>query len=101
MAELKETAEQFAKDLIAQNVAGLMMVFTPTGMMQAMTLQQQMAAQGGQPAASGFAVELTGQDGDDSLADITLQGADGSVTLATRWKQDATGWKIDQIAMKA
>ena len=32
MAELKDTADQFARDLIAQNIAGLMMAFTPEGM---------------------------------------------------------------------
>ncbi len=101
MADLQATAEQFARDLIAQNVGGLMMVFTPNGMMQAMALQQQLAMQGGQPQATGSKVELLGKDGDDSLAEVTLLGAGAAVTLSTRWKEDATGWKIDQIAVKA
>lgn len=100
MAELQETAEQFAKDLIAQNIGGLMMVFTPNGMMQAMALQAQMAAAGGQPAASGSQVTVLGQEGDDTLVDVVLQGTEQSVTLGTRWKQDPAGWKIDQIAVK-
>ena len=51
MAELKDSADQFAKDLINQNIAGLMMAFTPNGMGQAMALQGQMASQP-QPAGT-------------------------------------------------
>jgi len=101
VADLQATAEQFARDLIAQNMGGLMMVFTPNGLMQAMTLQQELAAQpGGQPQATGSKVEVLGKDGEDSLAEVTLLGADTAVTLSTRWKEDAMGWKIDQIAVK-
>ena len=48
MGELKDTADQFAKDLLAQNIAGLMMAFTPTGMGKAMAMQAQMQAAGPQ-----------------------------------------------------
>jgi hypothetical protein len=66
MAELKDTAEQFAKDLQAQNIAGLMMAFTPEGMGKAMALQGQMQAGAGQPV-TGIDVTVTGRDGDDHL----------------------------------
>ena len=39
MAELKDTADQFVKDLTQMNIAGLMMSFTPDGMMKAMATQ--------------------------------------------------------------
>ncbi len=50
MAELKDTADQFAKDLINQNIAGLMMAFTPNGMGQAMALQGQWLRSRSPPA---------------------------------------------------
>lgn len=104
MAELKEAAEQFAKDLANQNIAGLMMAFTPNGMGQAMALQAQMQAAGG-PQPTGpvtTTVEVIGQEGDDHLVDLTMSSDAGSRVIATRWKQDATGaWKVDGISLKA
>jgi hypothetical protein len=98
MAELKEAADQFAKDLAAQNIAGLMMAFTPNGMMKAMAMQGQMAAAGPQPSVTGFDVNVT----DGSNVDIVLKNADGSVTISTTWVEDATtsAWKVDDMALK-
>ncbi len=101
MAELKDAADQFAKDLLAQNIAGLMMAFTPNGMGQAMALQSQMqgaGAAGGTPAVS---IELQGQEGDDHLVDIVMSAEGDSRTIATRWKDVAGSWKVDGIALKA
>lgn len=100
MAELKDSADQFAKDLVAQNIAGLMMAFTPNGMMQAMALQQQMAA-APQPAGTPtVTVNVLGQEGDDHLVDIVMSGGDASNIIATRWKDVAGAWKVDAIALK-
>ncbi len=101
MAELKDSADQFAKDLAAQNIAGLMMAFTPNGMMQAMALQQQMASApqpGGTPTID---VNVLGQEGDDHLVEIVMAGAEASTTIATRWKDVAGAWKVDAIGLKA
>lgn len=101
MAELQEIAEQFAKDLAAQNIAGLMMAFTPTGMGQAMALQGQMAASGPQPANAELSVVVTGTDGATSLVDLIFTGAEGSSAIATRWVDVAGAWKVDGISLKA
>ena len=102
MAELKDTAEQFAKDLVAQNIAGLMMAFTPAGMMKAMAMQAQVQAAGG-PPPTGFELGSANEDGTHQVLDITMQNADGAGgVIVTRWLADATGaWKVDDIAVKA
>lgn len=101
MADLQAVAEQFAKDLAAQNIAGLMMAFTPNGMGQAMALQSQMAASGGpQPANAEVKVELGGTEGDLSLVDLVFSGAEGSRVIATKWLDQAGAWKVDGIALK-
>jgi hypothetical protein len=99
MADLTEAADQFAKDLIAQNLGGLMMVFTPEGMGKAMAMQAQM--QGGgqpQPAATGFEIRPDGQDGDDHLVDVALKNADGGGNR-DRWR-DIVGAGVNDIAVK-
>lgn len=101
MAELKDSAAQFARDLMAQNIGGLMMVFTPNGMSQAMALQAQRSAAGAQPPATSFEVVVQGQEGDDHLVDIVMKGDGGDATIATRWKDVAGSWKVDGIVAKA
>ncbi len=101
MAELQQVADQFAKDLAAQNIAGLMMAFTPTGMGQAMALQAQMAAAGPQPADAEMSVVVAGTEGATSLVDIIFKGADSSRTIATKWVEVAGAWKVDGIGLKA
>ena len=101
MAELKDVADQFAKDLVAQNIAGLMMAFTPTGMGKAMAMQAQMQAGGAQPPTTGFEILLNGQEGDDHLVDIVMKNADGQGVITTKWKDVAGSWKVDDIAVKA
>ncbi|MEP6872353.1 MAG: hypothetical protein ABI939_10950 [Anaerolineaceae bacterium] len=100
MAELQQVADQFAKDLAAQNIAGLMMAFTPNGMGQAMALQAQMAAAGPQPANAELIVEVTGTEGASSLVDLIFKGAEGSRTIATKWIDVAGAWKVDAISLK-
>jgi hypothetical protein len=45
MPTLEEAANAFARDIMTMNFAGLMMAFTPEGMMKAMAIQGQMLAQ--------------------------------------------------------
>ena len=101
MAELQETADQFAKDLIAQNIAGLMMAFTPNGMTQAMAVQAQAQAAGPQPPATGYEVVMNGQEGEDHLVDIVMKNEAGQGIISTRWKDVAGAWKVDGMSMKA
>ncbi|MFN0148838.1 MAG: hypothetical protein ACKVT1_20230 [Dehalococcoidia bacterium] len=102
MAELKETADQFAKDLIAQNIAGLMMAFTPAGMGKAMAMQAQVQAAGG-PPPTGFELGAASEDGAHQVVEIAMQNAGGAGgVIVTRWLPDATGaWKVDDIGLKA
>jgi hypothetical protein len=102
MAELKETADQFMKDLVAQNIAGLMMAFTPAGMMKAMAMQAQVQAAGG-PPLTGFELSAATADGDHQVLEVTTQNAAGpGAVIVTKWLADATGaWKVDDIALKA
>ena len=101
MAELKDAADQFAKDLLAQNIGGLMMVFTPNGMGQAMALQSQMQGAGTAGGTPTVSIELQGQEGDDHLVDIVMSAGGESRTIATRWKDIAGSWKVDALALKA
>jgi hypothetical protein len=102
MAELKDSADQFAKDLINQNIAGLMMAFTPKGMGEAMALQGQMAAQPQPTGTPKVETKLNGQDGEDHLVDLVMgaEGSDETRTIATRWKDVAGAWKVDAITLK-
>ena len=99
MADLKDAAEQFTKDLIAQNIAGLMVAFTPEGMGKAMAMQAQMA---GQPPAtpSGFEVQVGATEGEDHAVDIVMKTADGDRTIATKWREIAGAWKVNDIGVK-
>lgn len=101
MAELKESAEQFAKDLMGMNVAGLMMVFTPEGMAKAMAMQAQMAAQPPRKPATEFEVKVGEPDGEDTPVDVVMKGEDGEATIVTRWRDVAGAWKVNDIAVKA
>ena len=102
MAELKETADQFAKDLVAQNIAGLMMAFTPAGMGKAMAMQAQVQAAGPQSPTTGFDLNEIGDDGAHKVIEIVMKRADGEGIIVTRWLGDATaGWKVDDIGLKA
>lgn len=101
MAELKDAADQFAKDLMNQNISGLMMVFTPNGMSKAMAMQAQVAASGGQQPSTGFEIRLNGQQGDDHLVDIVMKNATGEGIIETKWKDVAGAWKVDDMGIKA
>ncbi len=100
MAELKEVADQFAKDLMGQNIAGLMLVFTPEGMNKAMTLQTQLQAQGPRKPATSYDVNVGQPDGEDTPVDLVMKGEDGELTIATRWREVEGSWKVNDLALK-
>lgn len=92
-ASLMETADQFAKDLIANNIAGLMPVFTPVGIGQAMALQAQPGSAEG---SESFEIDDQG----DNLLHITFRGpesAGGDGTIFTQWVEVEGLWKVDAI----
>jgi hypothetical protein len=100
MADLQSAADQFARDLVSQNIAGLMVAFTPEGMGKAMAMQAQTAGQP-QPTPSGFEVKVVGQDGDDHMVDLVMNTADGDRTISTTWRDIAGSWKVHDIGVKA
>ncbi len=100
MAELKDAADQFAKDLMAQNIAGLMMVFTPEGMTKAMAMQSQMQAQGQRSPATSYDVNVGESEGEDTNVDLVMKGADGEMTITTKWREVGGAWKVNDMALK-
>ncbi len=89
-ADLLQTADQFVQDLIANNIAGLMPVFTPVGIGQAMALQAQ-------PDSAEGSTEYEIDDQGDNLLHITLRGDDGDGTIFTQWVEVEGVWKVDGI----
>jgi hypothetical protein len=102
VAELKETAEQFARDLMAQNIAGLMIAFTPDGLTKAMMMQAQMQASGQpQRQSTGFELLMGPVEGGDTTIDIVMKNDEGQGVITTKWREDAGAWKVNDIALKA
>lgn len=94
-AELLEIADQFAQDLIANNIAGLMPIFTPVGIGQAMAMQQNPEA-GSAEGSESYEIEDQG----DNLLHITFRGpesAGGDGTIFTQWVEVEGLWKVDAI----
>ncbi len=89
-ADLLQTADQFAQDLVANNIAGLMPVFTPVGIGQAMALQAQ-------PDSAQGSDEYEIADQGDNLLHITFRGDDGEGTIFTQWIEVEGLWKVDGI----
>ncbi len=87
---LLEIADQFARDLVANNVAGLMPVFTPVGIGQAMALQAQPDS-----ATGSSSYEIA--DHGDNLLHITFRDDDGDGTIYTQWIEVEGAWKVDGI----
>lgn len=86
---------------MGMNIAGLMMVFTPEGMAKAMAMQAQMAAQPPQKPATSFEVRVGEQDGDDTPVDIVMKNDEGEAVIATKWRDIAGTWKVNDIGVKA
>lgn len=107
MATLEEAADAFAKDLTSQNVAGLMLAFTPEGMMKAMALQGQMQARAAQAMAQGrtpapatsYSLDVKGAEGDDQVVHLTTRSDDGSAEIQIRWREVEGVWKVNDLSL--
>ena len=89
-AALLQVADQFAQDLIANNIAALMPMFTPLGIGQAMALQAQ-------PDSAEGSDEYEIADQGDNLLHITFRGDDGEGAIYTQWVEVEGLWKVDAI----
>ena len=97
MADLKESAQQFIEDLIAQNMGGLMGTLTPQGMSKAMAL-----GQGPQPSGTPTRKEVVVLDaqGDDHPVDLVLATETQEFIIGTVWQQVGDAWKVNDIEIK-
>ena len=87
MADIKETWDRHAKDIIAGNMAGLMGDFTPNGMTKAMAIAANPLQ------ATSF--EVTDLGGNE--VEITYIG-DKRRTIWSKWVENAGKWQIDDLA---
>ncbi len=87
MADLKETWNRHANDLVNGNMAGLMGDFTPAGMAKAMALAANPIT------ATSFEVKDLG----NSEAEITYVGAVRR-TIWSKWEQSGDRWQISDLA---
>jgi hypothetical protein len=67
---------------------------------KAMAMQAQVQARGPQPPATGYEVKELGADGDDHLVDIVMKNPDGEGIIATRWRDVAGSWKVNDISLR-
>jgi hypothetical protein len=101
MADLNEAADTFARDLMNQNLAGLMMAFTPEGLGKAMMMQAQMQASGQpQRQTTAYEVHVGESEGEDTVVDIVMKNDEGEGIVTTRWRDVAGAWKVNDIALK-
>jgi hypothetical protein len=68
---------------------------------KAMAMQAQAQARGPQPPSTGYEVKVVGQEGDDHVVDIVMKNAEGEGIIATRWRDVAGSWKVNDIVLKA
>ena len=90
---LAEAVDQLARDMIANNIAGMMPMFTPQGLMQALALQ------GGEQSAEGSdAYEVTPVEAaEGNRYEIRFRGEDGEGGIYTVWVEIDESWKVDAI----
>jgi len=102
LADLRTAADQFARDMMAMNIAGLMLVFTPTGMAKAMAVQQEMLAGGasGAPQATDYDVIVGEAAGGLTPVAVVLKNDEGQVTIDTAWQEIEGAWKVEDISLK-
>lgn len=91
--ELAAAVDQLARDMIANNIAGMMPMFTPQGLMQALALQ------GGEESAEGSDdYEVTAAKGNwGNRYHIRFRGDDGEGGIYTDWLEVDGEWKVDGI----
>jgi hypothetical protein len=87
MADLKETWNRHAQDLVNGNMAGLMGDFTPSGMAKAMALAANPIT------ATSFEVKDLG----NNEVEITYIGA-ARRTIWSKWEQIGDKWQISDLA---
>ena len=93
MVDFQEALDQFVQDIMANNIAGLMPVFTPVGMGKAMAMQGQGGDGGGATGATSFETADQG----DNLIHITFKADDGEGTIFTQWVEVEGVWKVDDM----
>ena len=93
MVDFQEAIDQFATDIMANNIAGLMPVFTPVGMGKAWAMQSGTAEGGGATGATSFETSDQG----DNLIHITFKADDGEGTIFTQWVEVEGVWKVDDM----
>lgn len=107
MPTVEEAAGKFADDLKSQNIAGLMLVFTPEAMMKALTMQGQLQARAMQAQAAGqtpgqitgYQLDPKGVDGEDEVVHITMESTDGNAEIMTRWREIEGAWKVTDLSL--
>lgn len=86
MADLKETQNRHAQDVVSGNMAGLMGDFTPSGMAKAMTLAANPLR------ATSFEVKDVG----NNEAEISYIG-DTTRTIWSKWVESNGKWQIEDL----
>ena len=90
MADLKETQERHAADVVANNMAGLMGDFTPAGMAKAMGL-----------AANPIKATSTQvKDLGNNEAEISYIG-DSTRVVWSKWVDNGGKWQIEDLAERS
>ncbi len=88
MADLKETWNRHASDLVAGNMAGIMGDFTPVGMSRAMALAVNPIS------AASFEIAEAGEN----EVEITYKGTTDR-RVWSRWEETSPGkWQITDVA---
>ncbi len=97
MADLKERAEKFLEDLIANNVGGMMATFTPEGMGKAMAMGQQQPPAG---APTKKEVNLGDPQGEDHPVEFVVGNDTQEAIIGTQWREVGGAWKVNDIELK-
>ena len=87
MADLNETRERHAKDVVANNVASLMGDFTPAAMTKVMGIAANPIS------ATSYEIKDLG----NNEAEITYIGS-ASRTIWSKWEQNGEKWQIADLA---
>ncbi len=87
MADLNETRERHAKDVVSNNIAALMGDFTPAAMTKVMSLAAN--------PITATSYEIT--DLGNNEAEITYIGT-GRRTIWSKWEQNGERWQIADLA---
>ncbi len=95
--DLVAASTRFANDLVAQNIAGLALVFTPAGMGKAVAMQAQ--TQAAMPPGTTFDVRQGQPQAGVYPVDIVLTNAAGESTIRTQWRDINGTWKVDDIGL--